>query len=169
MIERPAIEPVRSHANTNHISHQPINGCPIPPPRADSNLAALLKATHSSLEQVRAEIDRELDQLIEKLYKRNPKFLKASGQTLEQRQVQLRRAMFYQELNEKRGVDAIDKLSGLTLPATEFFYVYGLASMIDDSYDRKRAFYLLDRPSGKSIFNSARNIETALYLLRSQR
>ena len=42
--------------------------------------------TQLVLEQVRAEIDRELDQLIEKLYKRNPKFLKASGQTLEQRQ-----------------------------------------------------------------------------------
>ena len=126
--------------------------------------------TQLVLEQVRAEIDRELDQLIEKLYKRNPKFLRASGQTLEQRQAQLRRAMFYQELNEKRGVDAIRQAFRSDFSGDRVFsYVYGLASMIDDSYDRKRAFYLLDRPSGKSIFNSARNIETALYLLRSQR
>ena len=125
--------------------------------------------TQLVLEQVRAEIDRELDQLIEKLYKRNPKFLKASGQTLEQRQRNSAGHVLSRAQRKTwRGRNPTSFPPDFTGDRV-FSYVYGLASMIDDSYDRKRAFYLLDRPSGKSIFNSARNIETALYLLRSQR
>lgn len=126
--------------------------------------------TQLVLEQVREQIDSELSQLMTKLYKRNPKYLAASGKTLRMRQAQLLKAMFYQELNEKRGVDAIRLAFDARFTGDRVFaYVYGLASMIDDSYDRKRSFYLLDRPSGQAIFNSARNLETALFLLRTQR
>ena len=126
--------------------------------------------TQLVLEQVREQLDAELTELQTKLYQRNPKFLSASGKTLRMRNAQLKKPMFYQELNEKRGVDAIRLAFAPDFSGDRVFaYVYGLASMIDDSYDRKRSFYLLDRPSGRAIFNSARNIETALYLLRSER
>ena len=126
--------------------------------------------TQLVLEQVREQIDSELAELQRKLYLRNPKYLNASGKTLRMRTAQLKQAIYYQELYEKRGVDAIRLAFNPEFQGDRVFaYVYGLASMIDDSYDRKRSFYLLDRPSGTAIFNSARNIETALYLLRSER
>lgn len=126
--------------------------------------------TQLVLEQVRDQIDTELALLMQKLYARNPIFLSQSGKTLRFRTAQLKKAMYYDELDQKRGVDAIRLAFNPSFTGDRVFaYVYGLSSMIDDSYDRKRSFYLLDRPSGTAIFNSARNIETALFLLRSQR
>ena len=126
--------------------------------------------TQLVLEQVRAQIDIELSELMSKLYKRNPKFLSASGKTLRMRTAQLMQPVYYKELNEKRSTDAIRLAFDPDFMGDRVFaYVYGLASMIDNSYDRKRSFYLLDRPNSNAIFNSARNTETALFLLRSQR
>lgn len=42
--------------------------------------------------------------------------------------------------------------------------------MIDDAYGRRREFYLLDAaPVAQHIFRSARNVDTATYLLRTAR
>lgn len=125
--------------------------------------------TQLVIERVRNQLDEDLDTLTTKLYARNPIFLQRAGRTLQERKAMLREARFYSELEEKRGSDAVrlafrDDFAGDRV----FAFVYGLASMIDESYGRKREFYLLDGPSGQFVFNSARNIDTATYLLRTQ-
>lgn len=125
--------------------------------------------TQLIIERVRHQLDEDLDTLIGKLYARNPIFLNRSGFTLPERRRMLRDARFYAELNDARSTEAVrlafnDDFGGDRV----FAFVYGLASMIDESYGRKREFYLLDGPSGQFIFNSARNIDTATFLLRTQ-
>ena len=46
----------------------------------------------------------------------------------------------------------------------------GLQSMVNHAFDHRREFLLLDDlPTAQFIYNSARNIETAAYLLRTKR
>jgi hypothetical protein len=51
-----------------------------------------------------------------------------------------------------------------------YAFVGGLQSMVNHAFDHRREFLLLDDlPTAQFIYNSARNVETAAYLLRTQR
>lgn len=127
--------------------------------------------TQLVLERVRFQLDEDLVQLTRKLYARNPDQLSASGFTLDQRLRMLRQVARFEELEQNRSASAVRLAFDPSFNGDRVFaFVYGLASMIDDSYGRKREFYLLEgAPPAEGIVNSARNVETATYLLRTAR
>ncbi|MGH1373732.1 MAG: hypothetical protein ACRBBW_16950 [Cellvibrionaceae bacterium] len=50
-----------------------------------------------------------------------------------------------------------------------FALMAGLYGMFDEAYGFKREFYLLDSVEGQKLYNSARNVEVMVWLLRSKR
>lgn len=51
-----------------------------------------------------------------------------------------------------------------------YAFVAGLQSMVNHAFDHRREYLLLDDlPTAQFIYNSARNLETAAYLLRTLR
>ncbi len=122
-------------------------------------------------------------QLMLKLYKRNPRELKKQpGATTASRLTQLFPAVHkddnhlplprvrYAELNNKDSVEA----TGLAFePAFKgdrvFALMVGVTGMINASYDHRHSFYLTDQLNQQKLYRSARNLETVAWLLRSRK
>ncbi|TAN46767.1 MAG: hypothetical protein EPN21_19590 [Methylococcaceae bacterium] len=111
----------------------------------------------------------DLRTLAEKLYKRNPKeWKKGNHASLED----ALNALFtepYPEPESKHGTDCIrlafeESYQGDRVAA----FIAGLSTMIMDSYGNKHSYYILDRLDAQTLYNSARNIEVAAWMLRSK-
>ena len=129
----------------------------------------------------KSDIDRVLDvnvdearqylrELMVKLYKRNPKELKKSQyQDINKNLTRVFDEIHnwkYEELNNRKSIDAIyltfdDSYGGDRV----FAFVVGLTSMIMAAYDNKTDFYLFDSVDPQKLYNSARNIEIAVWKL----
>lgn len=127
--------------------------------------------TQLVVERVREQLDADLIQLQQKLYKRNPIQLKRGGSyTQAQRERMMLKTFDYPELGNRQDVAAIRLAFEPDFDGDRVFaFTYGLASLIDKSYGLKREFVLFDSVDEVAVFNSARNIDVAAYLLRTRR
>ncbi|MES9897534.1 MAG: hypothetical protein ABW148_00750 [Sedimenticola sp.] len=115
-----------------------------------------------------------LKQLTDKLYRRNPKeLLKGRSAT---REAALERIFAadggngFPELDGKRAVESIrlafdENYTGDRVLAL----MVGLKSMVLRAYDGKQSFYLTDELDPQKLYNAARNIEIAVWMLSHNR
>jgi hypothetical protein len=112
--------------------------------------------------------------LMEKLYRRNPREWRKTGQASGDAIVALvfdtRHDWRFKELDDKKGAEAI------TLAFREDYqgdrvlaYIAGLATMTLAAYNDKSEFFVLDDLSPQKLYNSARNFEIAAWKLANAR
>ncbi len=120
------------------------------------------------------DVFASLRRLTEKLYKRNPRELKKSGQPDLEAAMKLIFDTPHQwrlpALDNKRDVEALslafrpdytgDRVLALSV---------GLASMAQTAFNDKVAFYVTDELDAQRLFNAARNIEIAAWKLNNDR
>jgi len=119
--------------------------------------------------QIRFSMEH-LRELMEKLYRRNPREWRNSGAaSLEQavdRVFGVGRTDHFPELLQKRGTDAVmltfdEAYRGDRVLA----FVEGLRGMILAAHNGKQTFYLTDELDPQKLYNAARNIEIATWKL----
>lgn len=112
--------------------------------------------------------------LITKLYRRNPDAWRATGKPDRQyavkRVFRARRVPDSVELHGRRASEAVrlafdEHYTGDRVLA----FVAGLTAMVQDAYGGRDEFYLFDKIDPRKLYNSARNIEIAAWLLGSKR
>jgi hypothetical protein len=118
------------------------------------------------------EMRAYLRELMVKLYKRNPRELNKSkypdiNQNIDRVFNQVHNWK-YDELNNRKSVEAIylvfdEKFEGDRV----FAFIVGLTSMVMSSYGYKADFYMLDKVDPQKLYNSARNIEIAVWKLEN--
>jgi hypothetical protein len=120
------------------------------------------------------EIFVNLQLLTEKLYRRNPRELKKSGQASVaagvSRIFQGRHEWKFPELRGTRDTQAIhlafrEDYQGDRVLA----FVAGVASMIQTAFNNKIEFFLLDELDPQALYNAARNMEIAVWKLSTSR
>lgn len=116
-----------------------------------------------------------LYRLLDKLYRRNPAEWRKAGNASREAAVQRVRSAIesrtaWVELQGKRDIGA------LSLALTPEFrgdrvaaFVYASADMLITAHDGKTTFYLVDGLDAQHIYNAARNVESAVWLLASRR
>jgi len=113
--------------------------------------------------------------LLDKLYKRNPREWRKSGKTSHAQAVAAVRNLI--ELRtppaDVAGLRDIEILAVALDPEYQgdrvAALVYGIADTIIVSHGGKTRFYAFDLLNGQRVFNAARNVEAAAWLLRSRR
>ncbi len=116
------------------------------------------------------EVRTLLRKLMIKLYKRNPKELKKSPFNDINKNVSRvfdkNHDWSFKQLDYKEGVDAIRMSFDENYRGDRVFsFIVGLSSMLMASYGDKTDFYILDKVDGQKLYNSARNIEIAVWKL----
>lgn len=144
------------------------------PPKPAGTLFHPSQLAKSDLDRVAEAHQREIFQnlriLTEKLYRRNPRELRRSGQAsveaglkrIFERQHEWR----FPELKGVRGTDAIhlafrEEYQGDRVLA----FAVGLGSMIQTAFKDKTEFFLLDDLDPQALYNAARNVEIAVWKL----
>lgn len=135
----------------------------------------LLKSDIDQVSDIhRRTVHALLKQLTAKLYRRNPRQWRSHGKPsaefMLERLFRPRRVPDFAELGNTRDVASIrlafaPDYSGDRVLA----FSAGLTAMLQKSYQDKREFYLTDQLDAQKLYNSARNIEIAAWLLRSSR
>lgn len=119
--------------------------------------------------QIRFSMEH-LRELMEKLYRRNPReWRKGGAASLDQavdRVFGIGRTDRFPELQQKRGTDAVmltfdEDYRGDRVLA----FVEGLRGMILAAHNGKQSFYLTDELDPQKLYNAARNIEIATWKL----
>jgi hypothetical protein len=112
--------------------------------------------------------------LMDKLYARNPREWRKSGQ--QSASAAVARAFdpaarfHFPELQDRRGSDAILLALKPDYAGDRVFaFGVGLASMVFLAYNEKTEFFLTDSLDPQKLYNSARNIEIAAWKLSSER
>ena len=121
----------------------------------------------------RAEVVEGLMVIADKLYKRNPKEWRKAGQASREAALERLRNRHYQrwpELNGSREGQAAalafnEAYAGDRVAAL----VFGLLTMVDAAYEHKEEFYILDSLNEMKLYNSARNMEVAVWKLGHDR
>jgi hypothetical protein len=120
------------------------------------------------------EIFANLKLLTEKLYRRNPRELRKNGPlALEQGVARIFDADHrwrFEDLRGARDVQAIhlafrEDYQGDRVLA----FVVGLASMVQTAFNDKTEFYLTDDLNPQRLYNAARNMEIAVWMLSTKR
>lgn len=120
------------------------------------------------------EIFHDLRLLTEKLYRRNPRELKKSGQATVSAGVARiflnRRAWRFRELGNAQGAQAIhlafqEDYQGDRVLA----FIAGLGGMIQSAFNDKTEFFILDDLDPQNLYNAARNVEIAVWKLSNDR
>lgn len=112
--------------------------------------------------------------LMEKLYRRNPREWRKTGQASGDAVVALvfdtRHDWRFKELDDKKGADAIQLAFREDYPGDRVLaYIVGLATMTLAAYNDKSEFYALDELVPQKLYNSARNVEIAAWKLSNAR
>ncbi len=154
-------------------------GCAQPAnPTGETRNLAFRDLLKSDIDQVsdihRHTVHTLLKQLMMKLYKRNPgqwrEHGKPSAKFMLERLFRPRRAPEFTELHGARGVAAIRLAFQPDYGGDRVLaFSSGLTAMLQKAYLNKREFYLTDTLDAQKIYNSARNIEIAAWLLRTSR
>ncbi len=112
-------------------------------------------------------------ELMTKLYRRNPRELKKSGASIEQRLRQLGRnptGFGFQELGNRTGNQALKLAFEEEFQGDRVFaLIVGIRSMLHASYNSKFEFFLLDELNQQKLYNSARNLEIIAWRLNNFR
>jgi len=120
------------------------------------------------------EVRQLLRELMVKLYKRNPKQLKKSPFNDIDKNVSRvfdkHHDWSFRQLDYKESVDAIKMTFDDAYHGDRVFsFIVGLSSMLMASYGDKTDFYMLDDVDAQALYNSARNIEIAVWKLSNNR
>ncbi len=135
------------------------------------NVKSLAKSDIDTILDIHVqEVRSHLQELMIKLYKRNPRELKRSDyKTIKEniiRVFDLEHDWNFPELEGKKGVDAIQLTFDNIFEGDRVFsFIVGLTSMLMASYEYKTEFYLFDTVDPQKLYNSARNIEIAVWKL----
>ncbi|MEY3202248.1 MAG: hypothetical protein RIR70_1798 [Pseudomonadota bacterium] len=144
-------------------------------PAAAFNPAVLAKSTVDRFAEAhQREVFVSLRRLTEKLYKRNPREWKKSGQpSLEaalSRIYDTPHQWRLPELENRRDIEALslafrpdytgDRVLALSV---------GLASMVQTAFNDKVAFFVTDELDPQRLFNAARNVEIAAWKMNNDR
>ena len=119
-------------------------------------------------------INSLVDELVVKLYKRNPRELaKAPGQTIAMRLQQMMDmpvALSYSELGRKGSLDAMDLALDESFQGDRVFALgVGLRGMLFKAYGDKTELFMLDSLDPQKLYNSARNFEIMAWRLANRR
>ena len=118
--------------------------------------------------------EEHLRELMQKLYLRNPIYWRQTGAASAQARVNavfdLADVVVSRQLRQTRSIESIqlafdNSFSGDRVLA----FVYGLKTMLDDSYGGKKEFFILDQLDPQRLYNAARNIEVAVWKLSNDR
>lgn len=115
-----------------------------------------------------------LEELNTKLYKLNPAELKkVSSASIESRWQMLNQSssapLEFFELQQMKGIDAMRLAFEESFEGDRVFALMaGLVDMLNEAYGYKQEFYWLDSIDQQKLYNSARNIEVLVWLLRSK-
>ncbi|TLM69018.1 MAG: hypothetical protein FDZ69_01680 [Deltaproteobacteria bacterium] len=120
------------------------------------------------------EMNRLLQGLMAKLYKRNPRELrKAPGITVEQRQWQIFSVpgrLVFPELDNRQGTQALDLAFDPTFDGDRVFAVMvGLTAMVRSSFNWQEEQFIIDSLDPQKFFDSARNLEILVWRLSNRR
>lgn len=120
------------------------------------------------------EIFTNLKLLAEKLYRRNPRELRKSGQTsltvAVARIFAGRHEWKFAELQDARGVQAIHLAFREDYPGDRVLaFVAGLGGMIQTAFNDRSEFFVLDDLDPQGLYNAARNVEIAVWKLSNGR
>ncbi|MCJ8297669.1 MAG: hypothetical protein MJK13_01875 [Pseudomonadales bacterium] len=113
--------------------------------------------------------------LLKKLYKRNPKELKKApaGTNINSRIKQLfsyPRQIQFSELGDKYANSALLLAFSNDFQGDRVFaFMTGIAGILHSSYNYQDEFFMLDPINEQKVYNSARNLETASWLLNSEK
>lgn len=119
-------------------------------------------------------INRLVDDLVVKLYKRNPRELaKAPGQTIAmrlQQMMNLPAALSYSELGRKGSIAAMELAFDESFQGDRVFALgVGLRGMLFKAYGDKTELFMLDSLDPQKLYNSARNFEILAWRLTNRR
>ncbi len=116
-----------------------------------------------------------LYRLLDKLYRRNPAEWRKSGSTSREAAVQRVRSAIenrtpWPELQGKRDIAALSlALSPEFRGDRVAAFVVASADMLITAHNGKTTFYLVDGLDAQHIYNAARNVESAVWLLATRR
>lgn len=140
------------------------------------NIKNLAKSDVDLVTEIHLEQLRNLtEQLIIKLYKRNPRELKKnSGMTIDARVAQLmtvnRPEKGFIELGYMDGVDVLPLAFSKEFKGDRVFALMsGITGMLSASYENKLEFYLIDDIDEQKLYNSARNLEKIAWQLNNSK
>jgi hypothetical protein len=110
-----------------------------------------------------------LKELAVKLYKRNPREWKKDGHASIDEAVAAITADPFPKVNDKTSIDAIrlafdQEYKGDRVKA----FIVGLETMVLDSYNGHRSLYIYNMLEAQKLYDSARNIELASWLVRTK-
>ena len=146
----------------------PPSGDPIDP---NTELSYLAKSDIDTVADVHLrQVDQYLKELTYKLYRRNPRHCDGGTTNIEQCVKDLFNSHENKKLAVKKAITNI-KLSfdnGFTGDRVGNF-VLGLRSMIHRAYSDKTEFFFFDELDPQKLYNSARNIEIAIWRLSNYR
>ena len=141
------------------------------PRKGSFNIKSLAKSDIDTVLDIHVrEMRQYLGNLMVKLYRRNPRELNKSRfpdikQNIDRVFNQVHDWKF-EELNNKKGVDAIYLTFDEDYQGDRVFsFIVGITSMIMSAYGYKKHFYILDTVDPQKLYNSARNIEIAVWKL----
>jgi hypothetical protein len=122
---------------------------------------------------VRADVTAGLLLIADKLYRRNPREWKKASMASREAAVERLRLRQYRSFPELGGAR---ERQAATLAFTEGYQgdrvaalVFGLLTMTDAAFAHKSDFYILDALDEKKLYNSARNMEVAVWKLGNDR
>ena len=120
------------------------------------------------------EMNRLMQNLLVKLYKRNPRELQKSfGSSVEQRQQQIFAApgrLIFAELDNRQGTDALELAFRADFAGDRVFAVMvGLTGMVRGSYNWQDEQFLFDSLDPQQLFDCARNLEILAWRLSNRR
>ncbi len=133
------------------------------------NIKSLAKSDIDTVLDIHVQEARShLQELMIKLYKRNPRELKKSKYKTTRENIvrvfDLEHEWNFPELEGKNGADAIQLAFDNSFEGDRVFsFIVGLTSMLMASYEYKTEFYLFDTVDPQKLYNSARNIEIAVW------
>jgi hypothetical protein len=122
----------------------------------------------------RKESESLLFELMEKLYKRNPRELQKQQNPHIDRQIARLKAAIHEDspllIDGLEGVDLLNQAFNSTFRGDRvFMLVGGLLSMLHKSYGYHVEFFIFDKLDQQKLYNSARNIEIFSWRLRTEK
>lgn len=122
----------------------------------------------------RQEVFQELRVLAEKLYRRNPGEWRKSGaanlQDAVDRTLNPAQQWRFAELEGRYGTDAVQLAFQEDFRGDRVLaLIGGLAGMMNQAFEGKTEFYMLDDLDPQKLYNSARNVEIAVWRLSNKR